>query len=175
MAVYELGDRRPIIGSGSYVCEDATVIGDVTIGADCFIGPGARIRGDYGTITIGDGTAVEDNAVIHARPDERCTIRKMVTLGHSCIIHNAILEDWVVIGMGAVVSDYATVGEWAVVAEGAVVKNKDTVPSRKIVAGVPAKIVADVSDRYVEQWTAFKGIYTDLASKRYPGGYRRID
>ncbi|MCI0496819.1 MAG: gamma carbonic anhydrase family protein [Thermoplasmata archaeon] len=175
MAIYELGDRKPSIGKWSWVAPDATVIGDVTVGERCFVGPGARLRGDYGTITIGDGTAVEDNVVVHARPGERCEIGANVTLGHACIIHNATLHDWAIVGMGAVVSDYAVVGEWGVVAEGAVVKNRGEVPPRGIAVGVPAKVVGEVDDAYIEQWTRFKGIYSDLASRRYPDGFRRVD
>ena len=175
MTVYELGDRVPRTGKGTWVAPDATVIGDVTIGERCFIGPGARIRGDYGSIIVGDGTAVEDNVVIHARPGERCSIGRNVTLGHGCIVHNATLLDWAIVGMGAVVSDHAVVGEWGVVAEGAVVKNRGEVPPRRIAVGVPAKVVGEIDDAYVEQWTRFKGIYADLASKRYPAGFREID
>ncbi|HID74234.1 MAG TPA: gamma carbonic anhydrase family protein [Thermoplasmata archaeon] len=175
MAIFELGEQRPSIGEGTFVAPDATVIGDVTLGRGCFIGPGARIRGDYGTIVIGDGTAVEDNVVVHARPGERCEIGRNVTLGHACIVHNATLHDWAVIGMGAVVSDYAVVGEWGVVGEGAVVKNRQEIPARAIAVGVPARVVSTVSDGYIEQWSRFKGIYVDLARERYPRGLRRIE
>lgn len=175
MAVYELGDRVPVIGKGTWIAPDATVIGDVTIGENVWVGPGARIRGDYGTIVVGDATAVEDNVVIHARPGERCEIGSHVTLGHGCIIHNAVLNDWAVIGMGAVVSDWATVGEWGIVAEGAVVKNRGEVPPRAIAVGIPAKVVAEIDEDYIEKWTHFKGIYNDLASRVYPEGYRKMD
>jgi carbonic anhydrase/acetyltransferase-like protein (isoleucine patch superfamily) len=166
--------KEPVIGKGSYVSESAVVIGDVHIGERCFIAPGAVIRGDYGSIRIGDGTAVEDNAVIHARPGETTTIGKRVTIGHGAIIHTPVIEDNAVIGMGAIVSDFAHVGEWAAIGEGAVVRNRQDIPAESIAVGVPAKTIGKVDDTYKEQWSRFKSIYEELASERYPKGLKRV-
>ncbi|MCD6111282.1 MAG: gamma carbonic anhydrase family protein [Thermoplasmata archaeon] len=175
MAIYTFEGRVPQIGEGSFVHELATVIGDVRIGKKCFIAPGAVLRGDYGTIILGDGVSVEDNVVIHARPGEMTKIGDRATLGHGCVIHNCEIGEDVVVGMGAVVSDYAKVGRWAVVAEGAVVKNRDVIEDETIVAGIPAKPIGKVNEAYKETWSKFKGIYSSLASKRYPEGLKRID
>jgi phenylacetic acid degradation protein len=162
--------KTPVIGMESYVHPSADVFGNVRIGKGCWIGPGARIRGDYGRIMIGDYTAVEDNCVIHARPDEQTTIGDWVTLGHACIVHNATVRDWAVIGMGAIVSDWATVEDWAIVGEGAVVRQRQTIATRRIAVGTPAKALdKQVSEETQEQWRRFKAIYVDLA-KRYPAG-----
>ncbi len=174
MVIYEFEGKRPKIGAGCYVYEEATIIGDVTIGEKCYIGPGAVIRGDYGTVKIGSRTPIEENCIVHARPDDVCTIGNDVTVGHGAIIHNATLEDWCVIGMGAIVSDYARVGEWAVIGEGAVVKNKDIIESGQIAVGVPAKAVAPVTDEYKELWTRYKGLYAELAEKRLKEGLRKV-
>lgn len=174
MAIYEFEGKRPKIGAGCYVYEGANIIGDVTIGERCYVGPGAVVRGDYGTVKVGNETAIEDNVVIHARPDELCKIGNHVTLGHGAIIHNATLDDWCVIGMGAIVSDYAHIGEWAVVGEGAVVKNKTKIEPSQIAVGVPAKPVAPVSDEYKKLWTKYKGLYAELAEKRLPNGLRKV-
>ncbi len=173
MAIYEFEGRVPKIGKDTYVHPSAEVIGLVTLGDGCWVGPGARIRGDYGEIVIGDHTAIEDNCVIHARPGESTHIGSHVTIGHGSIVHNATIEDYAIIGMGAVVSDWAVVGKWAVVGEGAVVKNKQQIPDEQIAVGVPAKVVSHVMPEYKELWTNYKGIYTDLA-KRYPKGLKRI-
>jgi carbonic anhydrase/acetyltransferase-like protein (isoleucine patch superfamily) len=173
MAIWQLGTRTPRIGEGTYVSESADVIGDVEIGKECFIGPGARLRGDYGRIVIGNGTSVEDNCVIHARPDEQTTIGNFVTLGHGCIIHNATIHDNAVIGMGSVVSDWAVVEEWGVVAESALVKSKQVVPTRSIAAGVPSKIIGMIDENYRQTWDKFKNIYVQLA-KRYTNELRLI-
>ena len=174
MATYEFEGKRPKIDKSAFIFESADVIGDVTIGAGCYVGPGARVRGDYGTIIIGEGTAIEDNCVLHARPGEKLTIGKEVTLGHSCVIHNCTIHDGAIIGMGAVVSDYAVIGENATIGEGAVVKNKTDIPARSIAVGVPAKVIGQVSDEYIAQWKKFKGIYRELAEKRYPAGLKKV-
>jgi carbonic anhydrase/acetyltransferase-like protein (isoleucine patch superfamily) len=170
MTLYEFTniEKKPVIGKGTYIFRSADIIGDVTVGKNCYIGPGARLRGDYGTIKIGDNTAIEDNAVIHARPSEITVIGKYVTIGHGSIIHNATINDWAIIGMGAVVSDWAEIGKWAVVAEGAVVKNKQKIPDYAIAVGLPAKVVGKVSDEYRKQWSEFKNTYRMLAVKKYP-------
>jgi phenylacetic acid degradation protein len=174
MAVYMFEGKRPKIGAGCYIYEEASIIGDVTIGEKCYVGPGAVVRGDYGTVKVGDKTAIEDNVVIHARPGELCKIGSYVTLGHGAIIHNAELADWCVIGMGAIVSDYAHIGEWAVIGEGAVVKNKTVIEPGQIAVGVPAKQVAPVSEDYKTQWTQYKGLYADLAERRLKEGLKKL-
>jgi len=174
MALFRFEDRIPVVGKDSWVAESAEVIGKVIIGDNCYIGHGARLRGDYGTIDIGDFSIVEDNCVMHARPDDICKIGKHVTIGHGAVVHNATLHDWVMIGMGAIVADFAVVGEWGVVGEGAVVRNKQEIPAGKVAVGVPAKVIADVRDDYKELWTGYKGLYAKLA-KRNMVGLKRVD
>jgi carbonic anhydrase/acetyltransferase-like protein (isoleucine patch superfamily) len=173
MTIATFEGRAPQIGSGTYIHPSADVFGDVTIGKGCWIGPGARIRGDYGTIVIGDFCSVEDNCVIHVRPGERTTIGNWVTIGHGAVIHNVrAIHDYVIVGMGAVVSDWAVVGEWGVVGEGAVVRQRQEIPAEQIAVGVPARVLdKTVSDDYKAQWTHFKETYVDLA-RRYHEGYR---
>jgi phenylacetic acid degradation protein len=172
--IYEFEGKVPRIGEGSWVFDDAMVLGDVTLGEKVYVGSGARLRGDYGTIVVGDRTSIEDNVVVHARPGERTQIGEDVTIGHGAILHNCTIHDGAVIGMGAIVSDYAVVEEWAVVAEGAVVKNNGHVPSRHVAVGVPAKVIGEITPEYERTWTGFKDIYVSLASERYPKGLRRI-
>jgi len=173
MTIGSFEGKSPQIGSGTYVHPSADVLGDVTIGKGCWIGPGARIRGDYGAILIGDYCSVEDNCVIHVRPGERTTIGSWVTIGHSAVIHNVKeIHDYVIVGMGGVVSDWAIVGEWSVVGEGAVVRQGQRIPAEQIAVGVPARVLdKTVSDDYKAEWTHFKKTYVDLA-RRYREGYR---
>jgi carbonic anhydrase/acetyltransferase-like protein (isoleucine patch superfamily) len=174
VAIYQFENRIPTIGQNTYVHPSASVIGDVSIGEGCWIGPGACIRGDYGRITIGNCTSIEENVVVHARPDEQTVIGDWVTIGHAAVIHNATIHDYAVIGMRAVVSDWAIVGVWSVVAEGAVVRQSQEVPGGKIAVGVPARLLEkDVTAEYRAQWTHFKKIYVDLA-RRYPDGLKLL-
>ncbi len=174
MTIYEFEGRVPIIGKSSYVSSSASVIGKVTIGEECYIAPGAVVKGDYGEIRIGDGCSVQDNVIIHARPAEITIIGNNVTLGHGCIVHNATIKDEAVIGMGAIVSDYAVVGKWCIVGEGAVVRARFEIPDERIVVGIPAKEIGAVQEKHKEELSRFKSIYRDLAG-RYPSGLKSVE
>lgn len=173
MSVYEFEGRIPKIGKNTYISKSASIIGDVTIGDGCFIGPGARIKGDYGKVIIGDETSVQENCVIHARPDEVCKIGNRVNVGHASTLHGCTVEDNAIIGMGSIISDWAVIGEWAVVGEGAVVKQNQKIPDGKICVGVPAKIIGNVKEDYKKEYEYFKDIYVELA-KRYPKNLKEI-
>jgi carbonic anhydrase/acetyltransferase-like protein (isoleucine patch superfamily) len=174
LGIYRFEDRVPSLGEGTFVFETATVVGDVTLGKDVYVGPGAVVRGDYGKIVVGDRVSIEENVVIHARPGEQTMIGSDVTLGHGCVIHNCTIDDMAVIGMGSVVSDYAHVGNWGVVAEGAVVRTKGEVEPETVVAGIPAKPIKKIDGDFKKIWTHFKSVYPDLA-RRYPKGLKRLD
>ena len=162
--------RTPTIGKNAYVHPSADIIGAVVIGSGCWIGPGARLRGDYGHIIIGDNTAIEDNCVIHARPDGETRIGRWVTVGHTAIVHNATVHDWAVIGMGSIVSDWAEVGEWAVIGEGSLVKRHQRVEEGAIAVGQPVRILEKrVDATYRSEWTVFKKTYVDLAWRYHAG------
>lgn len=174
MAIYEFEGRVPKIGKGTYVSRTADVIGEVVIGDGCFIGPGARIKGDYGTVEIGMKTSIQENCILHARPKEKLTVGDYVTVGHGAILHNCTVKDYAVIGMGAIISDYAEVGEWSVIGEGCVVKQYQTIPPNKVAVGVPAKIRGDVNEKVKKELDNFKDIYVELAN-RYAVGLKKIE
>lgn len=173
MAVYEFEGRRPKIGRNVYVHPSADVIGLVTLGDDCYVAPGARLKGDYGEIVIGRGTSIEENCVVHARPDQATRIGDYVTVGHGSIIHTATIHDYAVVGMGSIISDWAVVGEWAAIGEGAVVTQGTEIPPGKVAVGVPAKVVGDIKQEWKELWGSYKHVYVDLA-RRYPDGLRLV-
>ncbi len=169
MAIYEFEGRKPVISEKAYVFPNATVIGDVRIGDETWIGPGAVLRGDYGTIDLGSCTAIEDNCVIHARPGETTTIGDHVTIGHLSVIHTGRIRDWAVIGMNSTVSDFAEIGEWSAIGEGAVVKARDKIENRSVAVGVPAKVVGKVTQEYIDKWIGYKKNYNTFCQR-----YRKI-
>ena len=103
--LYEFDGRQPVVGETSYVSDTARVIGDVLIGDHCYIGHGAILRGDYGRIEIGNGTAVEEGAIVHAPPADLNRIGQKVTIGHGAVVHGKHVGDCAVIGMGAILSN----------------------------------------------------------------------
>jgi carbonic anhydrase/acetyltransferase-like protein (isoleucine patch superfamily) len=172
MALYEFEGKRPQIGKNSYVADTADVIGDVIIGEGCFIGVGARVRGDYGSIRIGDQTSVQENVVIHARDGDKTVIGSRVQLGHGCILHNCTVKDQAVIGIGAILTDFSVVGEWSIIGEGALVRGE--VPDGMIAVGIPARVIGQVTEKHKEEWQYYKEKYAELAGVRYPRGLKRI-
>jgi carbonic anhydrase/acetyltransferase-like protein (isoleucine patch superfamily) len=176
MALYQFEERKPRISKGSFVADSALVIGDVQIGKDVYIGHGAILRGDYGTIQVGDGTAIEEGVIVHARPNDRTVFGNHVTVGHGAMIHNAQIKDYAVIGMRATISDYSVVGEWAIIGEMGLVKSYQHVPDGVVAVGVPAKVVGEVAKEQKEFWSYGKKLYVDMARRyRAPGAFIRID
>ncbi len=173
--LYRFDEKQPVVGKNSYVSDIARVIGDVVIGENCYIGHGAILRGDYGRIEIGDGTAVEEGAIVHAPPDDLNGIGKKVTIGHGAVVHGRHIADQAVIGMGAIVSAWAEIGEWAIVAEGSVVIRKQVIPPKVVAAGNPSKIVRELSEKDQEVWNWIKQMYIDLAIKYLDVGIEPID
>jgi carbonic anhydrase/acetyltransferase-like protein (isoleucine patch superfamily) len=143
MAVYAIGDAVPEIHPDAYVHPDATVIGQVRVGAGSTVWPGAVLRGDYGRITIGDRTSIQDGAVVHATETLPTVIGSNCVVGHIAHLEGCVVEDGCLIGSGSVVLHKAVVRTGALVGAGAVVGNNVEVPSRAMALGVPAKIRPD--------------------------------
>jgi carbonic anhydrase/acetyltransferase-like protein (isoleucine patch superfamily) len=173
--LYRFDQRAPVIGVGAYVSETATVIGDVRIGSRCYIGHGAILRGDHGTIEIGDGTAVEEGVIIHAPPGECSFIGNGVVLGHGAIIHSKTIGDFAGIGMGAILSIHSEVGRASVVAEGAIVRKGQVVPESVVMAGNPARKIRDLSEDDKAFWAHSRQVYIDLAARYCEKGMERVE
>ena len=148
MAIYQLGDLIPTVDPEAYVHPDAVVIGDVTIGAESTVWPSAVLRGDYGTITVGARTSVQDGTVIHvAREGQGTEIGSGVMIGHMAMIHACTIKDNAMIGMTACIMDEAVVETGAMVAAGAFVSPKKVVGSGEVWAGRPAKFWRMMSEQ----------------------------
>lgn len=144
--IVSFAGKTPEVGAGCFVAENAAVIGDTTLGENCSVWFGASIRGDSAPITIGAGTNVQDNATIHCTDDIPTTIGRYVSIGHNAVVHSAVVEDDVLIGMGAVVLDGAVVGRGSIVGAGAVVTKGTVIPPYSLAAGIPARVVRSVAE-----------------------------
>ena len=172
--LYKFDGKQPTVGNDTYVSDIATVIGDVVIGSNCYIGHGAILRADYGRIEIGDGTAIEEGVVVHAPPGDTNRIGRRVTIGHGAVVHGKQIGRQAVIGMGAVLSIWSEIGEGAIVAEGSVVKLKQVIPPRVVAAGNPAQIVREISAKDEKFWNWGKQLYIDLAKKYLDEGLEPV-
>lgn len=142
------GLMRPVEG-GAHVASNAIVTGDVTLGAQASVWFGCVLRGDDAPITIGARSNIQDLSMVHADPGVPSVIGEDVTVGHRCVLHGARIEDRCLIGMGAILLGGSVIGRESLVAAGAVVKENFVVPPRSLVAGVPAKIVRELSSEEV--------------------------
>ena len=173
MPIYELNGKTPRISPEAFIHPDAVVIGDVAIGARCFIGPGAVLRGDFGPIGLAEGVSFQDNAVIHVTPGSEVAIERDVIIGHSALLHDVRIAPRVVIGMGAVLLFNGVCEEDAFVAAGAVVPRGMKVPAAMIAAGNPASILKKASNQQIRYAAEGVRLYQELA-RQYKDTMKRI-
>jgi len=138
LKIVEYLGKRPQIAPGVFIAPTAVIIGDVTIGEGSCVWYGAVIRGDFGKITIGQNTNIQDNVVIHTNIDHPTIIGDNVSVGHGAVVHSARVDDGSVIGMNAVLLDGCIIGEQCMIAAGSVVSTGSSIPARHLAAGVPA-------------------------------------
>ena len=162
MAIYSYKNYKPVIHESAYIHPLAAVTGNVIIGKDVYIGPGAAIRGDWGKIIIEDGCNVQENCTIHMFPGVTVVLEEGAHVGHGAIIHGANLGKNCLIGMNAVVMDNVKIGAGCIIGALAFVKEGTEIPDRKVVVGNPAKIVKDVSDEMLKWKTEGTGWYQRL-------------
>jgi phenylacetic acid degradation protein len=153
MPCYEIDGLRPVVDPAAYVHPTAVLIGDVIIGPRCYIGPAASIRGDFGRIVFGEGANLQDTCVVHGFPHADTVVEADGHIGHGAVLHGCVVRRNALVGMNAVVMDDAEVGESAMVAACAFVKAAMRVPPRMLAAGVPARILRELSADEL-QWKA---------------------
>ena len=174
MPFYSFDGKMPSFGTDCFIADSVDIIGDVHIGNRCYIGFGAVIRADYGTITLGPDSAVEEGCICHAKPGGLLSMGKRVTLGHGAVVHGKELGDDVVIGMGAVVGFDVVIGEGAVITEGAVVKAKTIILPNKLAGGVPARVLGNIDAGQRSFINQIKEIYIQLA-ETYSKRLKRVE
>jgi carbonic anhydrase/acetyltransferase-like protein (isoleucine patch superfamily) len=172
VAIYALGNSVPSIDPEAFVHPDATVIGDVTLGPDTTVWPSAVLRGDYGTITVGARTSIQDGSVLHAGPGFPTTIGDGCVVGHLVHLEGCTLEDECLVGSDAVVLHHARVGSGATVGAGAVVTRQMHVPPGALAVGVPAVIRPNASRIEMIRIAAAEYIAN---GRRYRAELRRVD
>jgi carbonic anhydrase/acetyltransferase-like protein (isoleucine patch superfamily) len=156
MALYVFEGKEPDVAADAFVAPTATLIGDVVLGPGSSVWFGAVLRGDFDRISVGEGSCVQDNAVVHAAEGLPTVVGANVTVGHAAMLEGCVVEDGALIAMGAIVLQRARVGAGALVAAGSVVREGQEIPAGVVAAGVPAVVKKEVdgsSRRWIE--TAF--------------------
>ena len=151
MPIYQLDEDKPTIPNSAYIAAEATVIGKVILGERVSVWPGAVLRGDNDSIKIGDGSNVQDNAVLHTDPGFPLDIGANVTIGHQAMLHGCTIGDGALIGIQAVVMNGAVIGKDCLVGAAALIPEGKTYGDRKLIVGAPAKVVRELSDEEIEK------------------------
>jgi phenylacetic acid degradation protein len=159
---YEFNKYKPVVHESSYVHPQAAVTGNVIIGKNVYIGPGAALRGDWGQITIEDGCNVQENCTIHMFPGTTVLLKEGAHIGHGAIIHGATIGKNCLIGMNAVIMDNVDLGDESIVGAMTFIKEGEKIPPRSVVAGIPGAIIKQVTDEMLAWKTEGTKLYQEL-------------
>lgn len=165
MSIYKFESYVPVIHESSFVHPTASIIGNVIVGKNVYVGPGASLRGDFGEILIEDGCNVQDNCIIHMFPGVTVTLKENAHVGHGAIIHGASIGNNTLIGMNAVIMDNVDIGNECIIGALCFVPADTKIPDRKVVVGNPAKIIKDVSDKMIDWKSEGTKLYQTLPSR----------
>ncbi len=165
--IFEFNGYRPVVHESSFIHPNACVTGNVIIGKNVYIGPGAAIRGDWGEIIISDGCNVQENCIIHMFPGTTVLLKENAHIGHGAIIHGGTIGKNVLVGMNAVIMDNVIVGDNSIIGALCLVPDGMNIPDRKVVVGNPGKIVKDVSDEMLAWKTKGTELYQQLPAELY--------
>ena len=174
MAIYQLDDLRPVIHESAWVAGSAQVMGDVTLAEGSSVWFGVVIRGDTETITVGKGSNIQDNSVLHADHGMPLVIGEQVTVGHQVMLHGCTIGDGSLIGIQAVVLNGARIGKNCLVGAGSLVTEGKEFPDGSMIFGSPAKAVRQLSPEQIEGLKMSAQHYMDNA-RRYKAGLKKLD
>jgi len=167
MAIYEFNGFKPVIDESAFIHPLAAVTGNVIIGKEVYIGPGAAIRGDWGQIVIEDGCNVQENCTVHMFPGTVTRLKKGAHIGHGAIIHGGIIGENCLVGMNSVVMDDVEMGNECIVGALCFVPAKMKIPNRSLLVGNPAKVIKQVSDEMIAWKTKGTQLYQQLPKDCY--------
>jgi phenylacetic acid degradation protein len=165
LTVYSINGVTPVVDPRAFVHPSAVLIGDVIVGADCYIGPCACLRGDFGRIDVRAGANLQDTCVMHGFPGTDTVVEEDGHIGHGAVLHGCIVRRNALVGMNAVVNDNAIIGESAIVAAMAFVKAGFEVPPRTLAAGMPARIVRELTAQELAWKVEGTESYQELARR----------
>lgn len=160
---YAIDGIVPVVDPSAFVHPTAVLIGDVIIGPRCYVGPLVSLRGDFGRLILGEGANIQDTCVMHGFPNTDTIVEENGHIGHGAVLHGCRIGRNVLVGMNAVVMDGAEIGESSIVAAMAFIKAKTGIPPRSLVAGIPARVVRELTDDEIAWKSQGTATYQDLA------------
>ena len=167
--IYAFKGHRPVVDPSSFVHPQAAVTGDVIIGKNVYIGPGAAVRGDWGRIIIEDGCNVQENCTIHMFPGVTVWLKEGAHIGHGAVIHGAVVGRNCLVGMNSVIMDNVVLGEECIVGALTFIKARMNVPRRSMIVGNPGVIIKEVSDEMMQWKTEGTALYQALPGEMREG------
>jgi phenylacetic acid degradation protein len=163
--VYSIDGIVPVVHPSAFVHESAVLIGDVIVGARAYIGPCACLRGDFGRIVVEEGANIQDTCILHGFPGKDTVVGAEATVGHGAVLHGCVLRRGALVGMNCVVNDNAEVGEEAMVAAMAFVKAESRIPPRSLAAGIPARVLRELTAEEIQWKKDNMHLYQQLAQR----------
>lgn len=160
--IYRFKDFIPVVHPSSFIHPQAAVTGNVVIGQNVYVGPGAAVRGDWGAIIIEDGCNIQENCTVHMFPGTTVLLKESAHIGHGAIIHGAVIGRNCLVGMNAVIMDHAELGDECIVGALSFIKADEKFLRRSLIAGNPAKMIKEVSDEMITWKTAGTKLYQQL-------------
>lgn len=163
--VYSIDGIVPVVHPSAFVHESAVLVGDVIVGARAYVGPCACLRGDFGRIVVEEGANIQDTCMLHGFPGKDTVVGAEATIGHGAVLHGCVVRRGALVGMNCVVNDNAEVGEDAVVAAMAFVKAEGRIPARSLAAGIPARVLRELSADEIQWKKDNMLLYQQLAER----------
>lgn len=173
--IYSFNGFTPVVHPTAWVHPQAAITGNVIIGKDVYVGPGAAIRGDWGGIVIEDGCNVQENCTLHMFPGIEMVLEKGAHIGHGAIIHGAHIGQNVLVGMNAVVMDHAHIGACSIIGALTLIRANEQIPERSLVVGNPGKIIKKVSDDMLRWKTKGTQLYQSLPEQMRTKGWQTCE
>jgi len=163
--VYSIDGIVPVVHPSAFVHESAVLVGDVIVGARAYIGPCACLRGDFGRILVEEGANIQDTCMLHGFPGKDTVVGAEATVGHGAVLHGCVVKRGALIGMNCVVNDNAEIGEGAMVAAMAFVKAEARIPPHSLAAGIPARVLRELSAEEIQWKKDNMHLYQKLAER----------
>jgi phenylacetic acid degradation protein len=173
MPLYEFEGKRPLVDAEAFVHPLAALIGDVTVEAGCYIGAGAVLRGDIGSVKIGKGSNIQETCVLHTFPDKATIVHPNTHVGHGCILHGCEIHSNVLVGMGSIIGDGVKINSHCIIGAGSFIDFGTEIPSESVAVGSPARVIKAAGPEHLKRIAEGLAIYQEL-TRSYLKSFKEV-